>query len=74
MQPHTNVSCLYVRSVLVVVVVVVVVCEFRRATTVVGDAVNIYRLSLRATSCLTKINYSSRGCGVARNIIEPCYL
>lgn len=35
-------------------------CEFRHATVFVGDAVNIYRLSLRATSCLTKINYSSR--------------
>lgn len=34
--------------------------EFRRATVFVGDAVNIYRLSLCATSCLTKINYSSR--------------
>jgi len=33
--------------------------EFRRATVFVGDVVNIYRLSLCATSCLTKINYSS---------------
>lgn len=50
-------------------------CEFRHATVVVGDAVNIYRLSLYATSCLTKINYSSRSSAVvSRNIIEPRYL